>query len=189
MNTTRPGLASRPVVRHHPAVNPRELLPWRAFSIDTSWPPEVTAVELRKRVGERRLFGSADTPFTGSLEGHRFQIARTIRYRNSFLPVIEGTIEPAEHGARIRVRMRLNWFVAVFIAFWIAGTLVASVAVVASAPAQAGAWVVVLMPIVGIAMCSGGFAFEAYRARIILEALFPRPPRPPRPPVSVGPYR
>lgn len=164
----------------------RDLLPWRVFAIDTSWSPEVTAIELGKRVGERRLFGAAETPFTGSLAGHRFQIARTIRYRNSFLPVIEGTIDPAEHGARLRVRMRLNWFVAAFMAFWIAGTALASLAVVTSASARDGAWVVLLMPVCGIAMCCGGFAFEAYRARIILEALFPRPPQAP---VSVGPYR
>jgi hypothetical protein len=42
-----------------------------------------------------------------------FKIWRIIRYRNSFLPIIEGKITPTISGSRIAVTMRLHRFVAV----------------------------------------------------------------------------
>ncbi len=57
----------------------RDLLPWRDFTIETSWSPEVAALELGRRVGARSFFarahGSGDEPFVGEeRDGKTFRL-------------------------------------------------------------------------------------------------------------------
>jgi hypothetical protein len=58
--------------------------------------------------------------FEGVVLQDSFKIYRLIYYRNSFLPIIIGKLEPVPGGTRITITMRLHPFVAVFMAFWIA---------------------------------------------------------------------
>jgi hypothetical protein len=102
-------------------VRPSDLLPWRDFIIETSWSPEVADIELRKRIDG--LLGTGDGPFKGHSVGQcQYKFQKVISYRNSFLPVITASVEPGHReGARIRVRMRLHAFVALFMAVWMTG--------------------------------------------------------------------
>ena len=54
--------------------------------------------------------------FTGTVNADGFRIMRTISYRNSFLPLIEGRLRATPHGSEVRLRMRLIYPVLVFIA-------------------------------------------------------------------------
>ncbi len=57
-------------------------------------------------------------PFVGAVKGLRFKVLRVQPGRNSFQAVILGEVRPNEDGAEVRVRVRLSWPVAAFLAAW-----------------------------------------------------------------------
>lgn len=61
---------------------------------------------------------SADTEFIGTISPPNFRIMSKINYRNSFLPVINGTIYTKEGRTVVDLRFRLHWFVRIFLAVW-----------------------------------------------------------------------
>ncbi len=52
--------------------------------------------------------------YNGELRGNKFDLARAIAYRNSFLPMISGTISVQPTGTKIEIKMRLHTLVMVF---------------------------------------------------------------------------
>ncbi len=56
--------------------------------------------------------------FEGIVNEDSFQICRIIRYRNSFLPQIEGEIEQEKENTLVHIKMRLHTFVIVFLIIW-----------------------------------------------------------------------
>jgi hypothetical protein len=78
----------------------RDLVPWRDFVIETSWSPDVTMVELAKRIGAPRLpfFGidrRATVPF--AVEAARSErILRGIFERAPALPPPDPPYETGE---------------------------------------------------------------------------------------------
>src|SRR5690348_12769063 len=92
--------------------------PFRKFAIASPLARELAVRELRKAVGPRRFFGVAKIPqpFEGEVGADQFRIFRTIRYRNSFLPLIDGKFENAASGSRLSVTMRP---IAVVLAVWV----------------------------------------------------------------------
>ncbi len=71
------------------------------------------------------LFGSANTkPYEGKITGYTFSIKRIIKYRNSFLPRILGSVEQDIQGTSIKVKMRLQIFVIVFLIVWCSGAFI-----------------------------------------------------------------
>lgn len=60
--------------------------------------------------------GNNRKPYEGEISGNIFKIIRIIRYRNSFVPMIFGTIEKQGEGTRIRVQMRILPLATLFIA-------------------------------------------------------------------------
>jgi len=173
------------------AMHARDLVPWRDFTIETSWSPTVAAVELQKRIGERRFFGGGDTPFTGTVDGSVFRFSRRIAYRNSFLPMIVAVIEPSHHnGARIRVQMRLHVLVMVFMAVWMTGaTLAGLVGLTALARGQPAGLAALAFPLFGAALSTIPFALEARLAERLLREIYAQAPAPPAPPESGVAYR
>jgi hypothetical protein len=85
----------------------RELLPWRAFAIETSWTPEVAAGVISKQIDEPHLYFPGEpfkpTHFVGSSSGDReFHFRR--RYSNRRVPMIRALVEPSRRGgALVRV--------------------------------------------------------------------------------------
>lgn len=67
------------------------------------------------------IFEPSTAPLTGRVTGPSFSVMRTSQGRNSFRPVIRGTIEPAPGGSRIHGTMRLHEAVLVFLGFLILG--------------------------------------------------------------------
>ena len=59
---------------------------------------------------------TTDSTFTGAVSEDGFRISRTISYRNSFLPLIEGRLRATPQGSEVRLLMRLFYPVLAFIA-------------------------------------------------------------------------
>ena len=102
---------------------------------------------------------------------------RIIHYRDSFLPVITGTIQPRpQGGTRVQIELRLAWPVALFMVAWIGGIAAITVKVWLTGYADAkgsstmGASLMfpVLLMAAGYGLCSICFNLEARRARKLL---------------------
>lgn len=97
--------------------------PWRKFEIMSYLPAEKAIVAIQNATEPRRWFRSpfgARREFEGTVGNDTFKISRIIRYRNSFLPVIEGRVESIGNASRVSITMRPFWFVSAFLAIWIA---------------------------------------------------------------------
>jgi hypothetical protein len=170
----------------------RAAVPWRSFTIDTCWSPEVAAIEIRKVIDAPTLFGGGGgLPFVGKACGEKeFEFRRRIGYRNSFLPVIHAVVEPSHHGgARVRVNMRMHAFVIAFMVVWVtfASVVPGAAGVVALLHGQASGQL--LVPLFGVAMVCVGFPPEARKAEAMLRALYAAAPALPPPPETGQAYR
>jgi hypothetical protein len=102
------------------------VFPYSSAEYSTSLPP----VEVRNRLAgivaqSGDVFPASSTKeFVGEVEDRTFRIYRKISYRNSFLPILRGRIEPQASGTRIRIRYDLHPFVCGFLIFFIAVSLV-----------------------------------------------------------------
>jgi len=100
------------------------ILPYEDYQLITSL-PEKEVVELISQQIEPapalRLSQSKRAtnrkPYEGEISGNIFKIIRIIRYRNSFVPMIFGTIEKQGAVTRIHVEMRIMPLATLFIAF------------------------------------------------------------------------
>lgn len=108
-----------------------------------------------------------DNRFEGSVSGNGFHVRRIIGYRNSFLPVVDGTIQAGASGTRIHVQMRMFIFVYAFCAIWAAGALAATTAGGAIGPLITLALLFFLW-----AMTMIGFWLEAGKQERTLRAIF-----------------
>ena len=170
----------------------RNLLPWRDFVIETSWPPNVAATEIKKRIGKPRLFGRSDETFVGkSTSEGEFRFSRAIRYKNSFLPIIHAAVEPSyRDGARVRVRMRLHGLVLAFMAIWMtAAASGALVGLVSLARGRPVGLVGVVFTVSVASFVAVTFSREADVAEALLRRIFAAAPALPSAPDTGAPYR
>jgi hypothetical protein len=152
-------------------------MPFYRFEIDVTAPPPVVVERLRAIVRGKLSFGESfrqsfsfnrtySAPFIGSVQDDSFKLRRNIRYRNSFLPMIRGTITSYGVGTRVSVTMFLQPVVAIFMIFWLGMVASAAVSHPNASPIPWG------MLAFGIALSIGGFIPEAIKAkRLILEAI------------------
>jgi Cytochrome oxidase complex assembly protein 1 len=94
-------------------------VPFYSFHVDVPAPPDVVAERLRVAIGKPPSFWErwksswkrpqgSQLPFLGSMEGRTFRIRRSTQYRNSFLPVIRGSILPTPSGSRVNVFLYIH---------------------------------------------------------------------------------
>jgi hypothetical protein len=150
------------------------LVPWHRFTVDSPLPPRAALERLAREVGSGGNwfgFGGDGKPFRGNVERDGFQVTRVIGYRNSFLPVVSGTVEPRGSGSRVRVEMRLHGFVMAFLPLFLL-LFTSSFAARGQQFVQESALEVA--GIVGFvaAIMLGGFWFEATRQERMLRAIF-----------------
>jgi hypothetical protein len=108
------------------------------------------------------------TPFIGTMDGPHFRIRRHIRYQNSFLPCIWGSIHPIAGGSRISVTMFLHPIIAVFMMVWLS---IAATGAIGSLLVRSG-WHTVAATrffLAGLSFMLIGFFVEAFKARRLLE--------------------
>lgn len=94
----------------------------------------------------RSMFSSRKNRYSGFASGKEFSMTRNIRYRNSFLPMISGRVEPSGYGTEVTVELKLNTFVIVFGIIWGVGVLLGSVVAVTAFLSE-GAGFVAFMPL------------------------------------------
>lgn len=154
------------------APDPFSHLPWSDWlrlsariTLDSPLPP----ARLRERLAART---QADKPRIGLSEkllgpqGHRrtfwgsvgadgFRISRVVLYRNAFLPVVTGRIEPAGRGSRLAAAFALRPAVILFLLLWFALALAVSVAGLVSFAADPGArWLHAAVPLFTLAIAA-----------------------------------
>ncbi len=90
------------------------------FTVDSSLKPD----EVRKKLSESVMphkfsfslfFPKYEKPLSGTFSEKEFELIKNIRYRNSFNPVIYGSISPYGSGSRIDVRLELHRIVKLII--------------------------------------------------------------------------
>jgi len=97
-------------------------------SFQTALSPQEALLRLSRVVGQPQSRWQAieagparqqRQPFVGIIDGERFRIRRTIDYRNNFLPVISGRIEPDAAGSRIDIVVKLKPAIAAVMILWL----------------------------------------------------------------------
>lgn len=106
------------------------LLPYERLTLRSDDPPDVVQAKLATLIAPRRWFSLkvSPQPFHGTVQGRRFKVVRIrtilgIEVDNGSQPVIIGDVVPVTGGTEVRVRVRLQVFFGVFIAFWFGGLL------------------------------------------------------------------
>jgi hypothetical protein len=115
--------------------------------------------------------------FNGTITDNTFRIHRNIQYRNSFLPVIRGRVEPTESGSEIRLKMSIHPLIKVLMAVWFTGVVLACLETLLGTiagdpippPSLFGTWGMLLF---GILLAIVPFRIEAKKAQEKLESLF-----------------
>jgi hypothetical protein len=160
--------------------------PFQRLSLETPLPLADAVERLEENVEPRRVwrFSPPQRDFQGVVSAAAFKISRITQYRNSFLPIIAGTIQPrVEGGTRVAITMRMRWSVIAFVITW-EGILVAILTVIllglhwgggAITKPQAGhqglSALIIGMVIFGYGLSALSFNIEARRARQILSAI------------------
>lgn len=149
------------------------VIPYRTLRFETAAPPETVISLLKSRVWEvgPLKLGRTEQPFRGRVTGDGFKISRQIRYRNSFLPVLIGTLRRSGSGTEVAVVMRMHLVVAAFSAFWLAGVLSALVGITSSHGPLGATLAIAGMLVFGLALVGFSFGIEASKAEALLTEL------------------
>ncbi len=153
-------------------------MPFYRFHIEVALPQQVVMERIRalvrKQPGFWQSFGEQwkpqdppSPPFIGSVEEESFKFYRDIRYRNSFLPRVQGRLVATPTGTRVNVIMFLHPFVAVFVTFWLG--MVGFGALTIFSAGEVSSLIPAGMFLFGVALVCGGFFSEAFKAKRILS--------------------
>lgn len=151
-----------------------KLLPFHRFELISPLKPAAALTAMQAVTEPEKAFrfnwpsSGNDRRFEGAITGDNFRVRRIIGYRNSFLPVIDGTVHAQASGSRISITMRPFMFVYAFAAIW----LFVSLTVLTTAPLPYGAIIGLLMAAFLYLMVMAGFWFEASKQEQTLRAIF-----------------
>ncbi|HEY9838440.1 MAG TPA: hypothetical protein V6D27_16265, partial [Vampirovibrionales bacterium] len=100
------------------------MFPSQRFTITTYLSPDEVQKKLIQVVdpppqGIQFQRQRSEKPYQGQIGEHSFKISRIISYRNSFLPQIEGRIQPHGRGSQIKIEMKLHPIVIIFMCVWL----------------------------------------------------------------------
>lgn len=92
-----------------------KLIPYEKFQIDSGLSVAEVLQRIKQHTGEKKIFNFRSSyEFSGHVNERGFKITKNISYNNSFLPVIEGTVEQVSTGACVTISMRLYLVVICF---------------------------------------------------------------------------
>ena len=104
------------------------------LTLSSPKPPEAVLQILRANTSARppSLWFPSNVRecFNGTIADNTFRLQRNIQYRNSFLPVIRGRVDPTETGSEIHLKMSIPPLVIVFMAVWFAFVVLACLATI-----------------------------------------------------------
>ena len=166
----------------------KRFFPFENFILQTKLSPADVLSRVSNSIEPRKNFQfsffsvARSKPYEGKIFGSNFEINRIIYYRNSFLPVIRGTIYTYLDRTEIKITMRPTVFVIVFMSFWLGTVGLVCVAMIIVALTQLEkifqggvslfAFIPIGMFIVGAAMIVVGFKTESKKAEQFLTELF-----------------
>jgi len=106
-----------------------KLIPYSKFRIETFLSPDEVANVIKQEVGppESFLNFTGRCKYCGTINGRQFKIRKNIAHRNSFLPIIFGTVENSHNGSMVSIVMRPQILSLVFMMFWLLGVVVACI--------------------------------------------------------------
>lgn len=112
-----------------------DFIPLEKYTILTNLSEEEVLLRLRKIIGnpDRRFqfsfmgidlkkHSNASFDYEGTISDNAFKISRVIRYRNSFLPVIKGTVSSFVNKTEIHISMKMHLVVRIFMIIWLSLT-------------------------------------------------------------------
>lgn len=159
-------------------------LPFDSITLQTKLKEEEVLKRLNQNIGATYLFKpntDYGKPFTGKIEGNAFVIKRKINYRNSFRPVLHGTVEDNFTERVIKVTMRLTIYTMIFMAFWLGVVGIIALCFMFMIVANIRkadyselfpSFIPVIMFIAGYLMTIISFNVEKKRAKEVLQEIF-----------------
>ena len=161
-----------------------KFLPYERIKIKTRLGADEACKRLAATIEPKRSFRRFEAnhkTYQGNIEGYAFEISPIIHYRNSFLPIIKGEIQPEMSGSSVHITMRPHGFVIAFMILWLGGVgffffiMLASFisSMIQNNPGDAS---VLLIPggmfAFGYALLLGGFKFESIKSKRFFRDLF-----------------
>ncbi len=113
--------------------------------------------------------------YSGNWTSNTFKIKRTIDYRNSFQPQIQGEFHNEWGKTIIRVKMRLPRYVIIFMAFWLSFTIFIGILFTFSINKECfGIFSLIpyIMFVMGWALTIGAFKVESSKSKKDLQQVF-----------------
>jgi hypothetical protein len=153
------------------------LLPYDTLVIESPLPVAEALGRLQGATGPVRWMGmgTGAHPYEGEVTEDEVSIRRAIGYQNSFLPRIQGRLEPAGQGSRLAATMEMHPLVMLIMSLWMAIALTTALPMLVLAATSDPPVEFVLLPVgmllAGWALASGAFTIEARIARRELTAL------------------
>jgi hypothetical protein len=162
------------------------LIPFERLTIHSPLRPDEALKKLEENIQPKLPFiwkRKGQKPYLGKIEGFHFSLRRIIFYRNSFLPMIEGEIQPEMGGSSIRITMHPHIWVLAFMGLWLGGISIFFLAVLFNllsfgtnaSPHQPHEMLIILpivMIVFGYVLCLGGFKLESVKSKTFFRDLF-----------------
>lgn len=162
-------------------------LPYEHYTIKTSLSTDDIITRLKEGLDEwksMRWFWSKNThPYEGAVDGMTFRMRRIIRYRNSFLPTVSGSITQRHGVSLVEIRMKMHPIAIAFVCMWFGFIVNFLIAAIASADtsllslkkANPALLIPLAMLIFGYLLMMGGFKFESRKAKRYCAEFFKGP--------------
>lgn len=158
------------------------LLPFEKIIYKTQLEEEYVIQRLRENteLEQNFPFGTFTTcsskPYEGCIKNSTFRIKRNISYRNSFLPMINGTIEKNNDKVTITVKMKLHTLIIIFLCIWCGLSGFASIAIITDMINHSEFGLHFLYPLgmllFAYALTMSAFKYESNKTKIDLKNIF-----------------
>jgi hypothetical protein len=133
-------------------------------------------IEPKRSLFSRLFKKNNEKTYEGELFENVFKINRIILYRNSFIPIIYGTIISDCNKTIINIKMKLHIIVKIFMSIWLSFFVLESFTDIKKFISDMELNVLPLMPITmilfGYILMTGIFKSESRKSKIYLEELF-----------------
>jgi hypothetical protein len=160
-----------------------KIFPYENYILKSSRTPSELIALLNENVEPVKSSSFSENrikKFQGVITGDKFQITRIINYRNSFIPVITGEIFSNGGYSDIHIKMKLDKFVLIFMAFWLSLPVFFFLTTLEDfynnfrgfQNIDPFLYLPPVMIIFGIAICTIPFKSEAGMAKKILSGIF-----------------
>ena len=100
--------------------------------IDVTYSSPLSSIEVIQKLKEitdeditfaQLIFRQFSHPYRGLIKATHFEIIKTVRYKNSFVPLIRGQLKETNEGLQIEIKISLLRRVQIFMFFWLCSTL------------------------------------------------------------------